>query len=220
MLGAYLEDGLEVAITRPMRGGVKYMLLGGGSEGIEDLNLAVESADGRLLKADTMDDAAPVVEVTPPSDGKYRIRLSNAKNGSGGGFGVVVIMREGGYSVPVANFVRSFGSTLENAAQAVEARRRARQGRGRPRVPRGRRVVVFRDDPRPGRGHRDRRAQSRRAHVRRHRGRGWASRGRRHQRSRTRPRTPWSARTRTRTPSPSSWSRRSRGIRTRSRPRT
>ena len=118
VLGAYLEDGREVTITRPMRGGAKYMLLGGGSEGIEDLDLALEDANGKLIKADTMDDAAPVLEVQIPADGKYRIRMSNAKNGTGGGFGVVTVMREGGYSIPVANFVRSFGHTIGKAAQA------------------------------------------------------------------------------------------------------
>lgn len=118
VLGAYLEDGREVSITRPMRGGVRYVLIGGGSDGIGDLDLAVEDANGRMIKADTMDDATPVVEITPPADGKYRIRFVNAKNGEGGGFGVVAIMREGGFSIPIANFVRSFGHTMGNAAEA------------------------------------------------------------------------------------------------------
>lgn len=118
ILGAYLEGGTEVAMTRPMRGGVGYMLIGGGSDSVQDLDLAIEDENGKMLKADALDDAAPVVGFTPPANGKYRIRLANAKSSGHGGFGVLAIMRDGGYSIPVPNFVRSFGHTIANAAQA------------------------------------------------------------------------------------------------------
>ncbi|MDI1476030.1 hypothetical protein [Polyangium sp. y55x31] len=131
VLGAFLENGREVSVTRPLRAGVRYVILGGGSDGVEDLDLAVESPEGRVVAADTMDDAQPVVELTPPKEGKYRIRLANAKKGEGGGFGVVAIMREGGLSIPVNRFVESFGRTLSNAAQAshlVARRMKGSQG--------------------------------------------------------------------------------------------
>jgi hypothetical protein len=118
VLGAYIDDGNEVALTRPMRGGKSYVLIGGGSDGIGDLDLAVEDANGKILAADTMDDAAPVVTITPPSNGKYRIRLVNAKNGQGGGFAVVAILREGGFTIPIANIVRSFGRTIDKGGAA------------------------------------------------------------------------------------------------------
>ncbi|MDI1448768.1 hypothetical protein [Polyangium sp. 6x1] len=131
VLGAFLENGREVSVTRPLRAGVRYVILGGGSDGVEDLDLAVESPEGKSVAADTMDDAQPVVELTPKADGKYRIRLGNAKKGEGGGFGVVAIMREGGLSIPVRRFVESFGRTLSNAAQAshlVARRMKGSQG--------------------------------------------------------------------------------------------
>jgi len=120
VLGAFLENGREVSITRPLRGGVRYVILGGGSDGVEDLDLAVESPEGKVVAADTMDDAQPVVELTPPKEGKYKIRLANAKKGEGGGFGVIAIMREGGLSIPVNRFIESFGKTLANASQASQ----------------------------------------------------------------------------------------------------
>lgn len=131
VLGAFLENGREVSVTRPLRAGVRYVLIGGGSDGVVDLDLAVESPEGKIVAADTMDDAQPVVELTPPKEGKYRIRLANAKKGEGGGFGVVAIMREGGLSIPVNRFVESFGRTLSNAAQAshlVARRMKGSQG--------------------------------------------------------------------------------------------
>ncbi|MDI3285515.1 hypothetical protein [Polyangium sp. 15x6] len=128
VLGAFLENGREVSVTRPLRAGVRYVILGGGSDGVEDLDLAVDSPEGKIIAADTMDDAQPVVELTPKAEGKYRIRLANAKKGEGGGFGVVAIMREGGLSIPVHRFVESFGRTLANAAQASHLVARRMQG--------------------------------------------------------------------------------------------
>ncbi|MDC0746179.1 PPC domain-containing protein [Polyangium mundeleinium] len=128
VLGAFLENGREVSVTRPLRAGVRYVILGGGSDGVEDLDLAVESPEGKVIAADTMDDAQPVVELTPPVDGKYRIRLANARKGEGGGFGVVAIMREGGQSISVRRFVDSFGQTLSNAARASHLVARKMEG--------------------------------------------------------------------------------------------
>jgi hypothetical protein len=118
VLGARLDGPKSVSITRPMRRGVRYMILGGGSEGIENLDIVVENLDGKRIAWDTLADATPVVDVRAPRDGDVRIRMTNRKSGPSGGVGVVAIMREGGYSIKVADLVSSFGHAIANAAKA------------------------------------------------------------------------------------------------------
>ena len=58
--------------------------------------------NGQVVAADRDDDATPLVGFTPPADGRYimTLKLERATQGS---FCALVILREGGYDVPLGN---------------------------------------------------------------------------------------------------------------------
>lgn len=118
VLGAYLQKGGKITMSRPFEAGKKYAILGGGAEGTQDLDLALAAPDGSILVSDTEDDARPVLEFTVPSDGSYRIILALPAAAYDGTFAAIALMKDGGYRVPAANITRSFTSTMEAAARA------------------------------------------------------------------------------------------------------
>jgi hypothetical protein len=118
VLGAYIKKGGRITMSRPFIAGKKYAILGGGAEGTQDLDLALQAPDGTIVAADTEDDARPVLEFTVPTDASYRIILALPKAAYDGTFAAIALMKEGGYRIPPANITRSFGSTMEAAARA------------------------------------------------------------------------------------------------------
>jgi hypothetical protein len=118
LLGAFVRTGANIDMTQTFSARRQYVLLGGGGEDAADIDLGILDANGKVLAADTDDDATPIVRFTPPQDGSYTIRLALPKSGSGGEFMAVAIMHEGGYSIPDTKIVQSFGRALSNAATA------------------------------------------------------------------------------------------------------
>lgn len=118
VLGAFIQKGGRITMSRPFDAGKKYAILGGGAEGTQDLDLALAAPDGTIVAADTEDDARPVLEFTVPTSGSYKIILALPKAAYDGTFAAIALMKEGGYRIPPANITRSFGSTMEAAARA------------------------------------------------------------------------------------------------------
>ncbi len=114
VMGTYLEGGTNIRMSRPFEANVSYAIVGGGDEDATDVDIAVLTSDGQLVKKDIETDNKPLVEFVPPADGNYQIVLSLPSQT--GSFAAVAIMRKGGYNVPVKNLGESFGSTLRTAA--------------------------------------------------------------------------------------------------------
>jgi S1-C subfamily serine protease len=102
ILGAFLRPGRTVSVTRRLERGVAYALLGGGDSGAQDVDIVVRSEDGTVIAVDRDDDATPGLGFRVPVTGRYVITLALERAGRGS-FCALVVMREGGYDVPVQN---------------------------------------------------------------------------------------------------------------------
>lgn len=120
ILGAFLGKGEGITMTRTFAKGSRFALLGGGSDGVRDVDLHLLRASGEVVAADTEEDATPVVQFTSDTDEAMTLRLSLANATRDGEFVAVAVMSDHGFTVPVANLTKSFGSVLENAARASD----------------------------------------------------------------------------------------------------
>jgi len=120
ILGAFLGKGESITMTRAFAKGSRFALLGGGSDGARDVDLHLLRASGEVVAADTEEDATPVVQFTSDTDQPMTLRLSLANATRDGEFVAVAVMSDHGFTVPVANLTKSFGSVLENAARASD----------------------------------------------------------------------------------------------------
>ena len=119
VLGAFLKRGHTISMARPLEGGVKYIIIGGGSDSVTDLDLEVVDSNGRRVGHDTGPDAIPIADFKAPQDGEYTINLRLSGSKALGSFTAITIMRASdGYNVPVKNLASSFGSALALAAIA------------------------------------------------------------------------------------------------------
>ncbi len=118
VLGAFLQKGGKITMSRPFEPGKEYAILGGGAEGTQDLDLAVQAPDGTIIASDTENDATPVLDFHVPTKDNYRIILALPAATYDGTFAAIAIMKEGGYRIPTANVTKSFGGTIDAAARA------------------------------------------------------------------------------------------------------
>jgi hypothetical protein len=118
IMAAFLRPGATVAFNRPLERGERYMILGGGDDDVEDLDIEVLDSSGDVVAKDDKVDAAPVVEFTAPRSGQYTIRQRLYK-ASVGCFCVVAVLRKGGFDVPIRNLV-SASSRLIAFCNAVD----------------------------------------------------------------------------------------------------
>lgn len=102
-LTAFMLKGEDVRFTRDFDGGTKYAVVGGGDNGVKDLDIFILDKDGKEVVKDTLTDATAVVEFTPPRAGRYTIKVVMHDAGQNGGFGTVGVLKDGGFSVPVRN---------------------------------------------------------------------------------------------------------------------
>ena len=110
LLGAYLIEGKSVSMTQSFEGGREYVLLGGGTDSANDVDLAILDEQGTIVISDVEDDATPVLRFTPPTSGNYRITLALADSKAAGNFVAVAVMHKGGYTIPEKNLMQSFQS--------------------------------------------------------------------------------------------------------------
>lgn len=115
ILGAYVRRGASVSITQSLKADERYLLLGGGGDYAEDVDIHLLNADGREVASDTDTDATPIVRYTPKYTGKYTLRLTLYK-GRGSEFCALAIMREDGWDVPVSNLVKATGKCIAAGA--------------------------------------------------------------------------------------------------------
>ncbi len=120
VLAAFLTDKEEVGFNRFFDKGKKYAILGGGDDGVEDLDIIV-TRNGRQIVADVALDAAPVVEFTAPEAGAYSITVKMAKSKKNGGFATICILADGGYSVPAENLAEAL-TNLITQCEEIDSR--------------------------------------------------------------------------------------------------
>ena len=117
ILGAYVRQGQSISMRQTFAKEHEYILLGGGSSGAVDVDLAILDSNGRAVAADIGNDPTPVVKFRPAASGMYEIRLVLARSRLAGNFVAVAMMREGGYSIPRASIIASFSKTLSGATR-------------------------------------------------------------------------------------------------------
>ncbi len=120
LLGAFIEQGKKIGMVQSFMKKYEYVLIGGGSDSAEDLDIQILK-DGKVIAEDHAADATPVVKFRPPEDGNYELRLVLEKSRVGSSFVAVAVMRDGGYSVPTGNISKSFNNVLGGAA-AISAK--------------------------------------------------------------------------------------------------
>jgi hypothetical protein len=111
ILGAFVRKGASVSFKRHLVSGERYTLLGGGGDLADDVDIYIVDSSGKVVAKDTDADATPVVGYVPTFSGEYSIRL-NLYEASGSEFCALVILREGGWNVPVSNLVTATGKCI------------------------------------------------------------------------------------------------------------
>jgi len=112
ILATYLGNGKNAAFNKYLQKG-EYLILGGGDDEIKDLDIVVSDADGDKVAEDTQDDASPLVRFNVKSAGKFTLKAIAAKADKGG-FVCLVIMRKGGYTIPVKNLATALASLIKS----------------------------------------------------------------------------------------------------------
>lgn len=119
IMGAYVKTGERISMVRPFEAGKEYALLGQGSEGTTDLDMAVKSrADGKVIAADTDNDATPAVSFRVPQTGEYEITVLLTSSRNPGEFVALAAMQKGGYNVPDSNIIASLSRAVMTSTLA------------------------------------------------------------------------------------------------------
>jgi hypothetical protein len=72
---ALREDDTH-AFVRALVGGTRYMIIGACDNECQDIDIALVASTGEVVDADFDRDPYPMVNITPPEDGEYRIVVS------------------------------------------------------------------------------------------------------------------------------------------------
>ena len=71
-----LDDDQNESLNIPLDGGTKYILVGVCDQDCSDVDLTIYDPDGNEVDSDLETDDKPVLELTPRSDGRYRVKVS------------------------------------------------------------------------------------------------------------------------------------------------
>jgi len=74
-MGSLDDDGSE-SLNIPLDGGTQYVLVGKCDEDCTDLDLTIYDADGKKIDEDVEDDDTPVLQLTPRSNARYRVKVA------------------------------------------------------------------------------------------------------------------------------------------------
>jgi hypothetical protein len=117
--GAFQEEGRYVSNRISLVKGVQYAIVGGGDDGVKDLDLHVYNDNGDVVAQDVDADAFPVVTFTPRKSGYYIIRMTLASAAGWGSFCCYAMFNDEGYDVPIVNLATAtvnmltYGSSLK-----------------------------------------------------------------------------------------------------------
>ena len=114
-LGAYIRPGDNSWFQMPLEGGVQYVFAGAVDKKC-DLDILIEDSRGRQLAADDATDNVPVVRFTPPSTQVYKMRLK-LYSAPGSRFCGIVLLKEGGWTLPIENLGASAAQMLSRCEQ-------------------------------------------------------------------------------------------------------
>jgi len=112
ILAAFLPSGESASFNRNLVQGREYLILGGGDDNMEDMDLEVKDENGTKVAEDTLTDASPVVRFTARSTGRFTIKATAFK-ADRGSFACVVIMRKDGWDVPIRNLQDAMTSLMK-----------------------------------------------------------------------------------------------------------
>jgi hypothetical protein len=119
MLGTLVKPGETTTLVRSLTAGTTYLLVAGGDDDAEDLDVEVKDMSGRTLASDVESDAIPVVEFTPLRSGRYQIVLSLPRSAVDA-FLVLAILREGGWTMPLDRMVLATGKLIRAGSLLAE----------------------------------------------------------------------------------------------------
>jgi hypothetical protein len=112
ILGAFILTGKSASFTKSLEKGHEYLILGGGDDNVEDLDLLITDENNKKIAEDDQTDAAPLVRFKAPSSGRYTLKATAYKANTGG-FCCVVILRKNGWKVPVKNLADALDSLMK-----------------------------------------------------------------------------------------------------------
>lgn len=112
ILAAFMTNGGETTFLRHFTRGEEYAIIGGGDDGVVDLDITILDKSGKAVASDTDADATPVVEFRAPATGQLTIKVQMAKAAKNGGFATVGLLVKGGYRVPVDNLAAALTNVI------------------------------------------------------------------------------------------------------------
>jgi hypothetical protein len=123
LLGAYLKTDASVTLTKQLKKGDRYALLGSGDEDAQDVDISINDSNNERVAADTDNDPKAVVEFEPKQTGKYTIILKLHKSRKNASFCALAILRKGGWNVPDSNFVDAMAKCIATCSQLGKSRK-------------------------------------------------------------------------------------------------
>jgi len=117
ILAAFLPQGDNSTFFKYLDKVREYMILAGGDDNAEDIDLEVTDEKCNKVAEDTKADASPVVRFTPKAYGKFTLKASavKTKDKKAGSFVCVVILRRDGWKVPIKNLATAITSMIKRA---------------------------------------------------------------------------------------------------------
>ena len=119
-LGAFIRPGNNSFLTMQLDAGQDYLFTGAVHQGC-DLDIIVEDSSGRVVARDTKADNIPIVVFAPNYTDKYTVRLK-LHSAAQAQFCGMVLLKKGGWSIPVANLGTAGESILELCQQIARKR--------------------------------------------------------------------------------------------------
>lgn len=128
ILSAFLTNGKDVAFNIGLTKGKEYAFIGGGDNGVIDLDITVKDKSGKVVASDVADDAIPQVMFTAPASATFELKVTMAKSEKNGGFATIGLLVKGGYDVPVENLAGALGSMI---VQCEDVNKKVNNGGGK-----------------------------------------------------------------------------------------
>ena len=123
LLGAYIRTGNTVTLTKQLKKGDKYALLGSGDDDAQDVDIYINNSNGDRVAEDSDNDRQAVVEFEPTKTGKYTIVVKLHKSKTKASFCALAILRKGGWNVPDTNFVDAMAKCIATCSQLGKQRK-------------------------------------------------------------------------------------------------
>lgn len=98
LFGSLVRRGGSTSILQTFNRGEEYVVIGGGDNDAQDVDVTILDSLGRSVASDRLTDATPVVHFRPTRSGRYTVRVSLYR-ATDNAFVALAILRKGGWQV-------------------------------------------------------------------------------------------------------------------------